>query len=267
MNIWRHSNIPIAGIVYDPNDRLLRWCNISEFLQSVGDSIPPHVPVETRAILTAESLESEFKLAYRTYDVARTVGRVLLQLPDRDSNAQCQALEDCFVLGRCDPRVLIMIRCLLSRFHDHVLRFAVMVLAHATRHPDIFYSKHNWTPHETEKEIQAHFVWSVEEIATLLNSVHPEEWHRGGQGQYVYSLLCVDPDIEKKIGEAAISALQRGDEELAFRAMYLAIYWAGSEGLAMFEEFLAFDRGFGQLPLSNELALLLRENGRVTLFE
>jgi hypothetical protein len=100
-----------------------------------------------------------------------------------------------------------------------------------------------------------------------MTSVDWEEWHRGGQGQCVYSLICDDPAIEQKIADLALTALNIGNDDLAFSAMYLAIYWARQEGLQMYDRFIAIDSRFGELPLATELRSVLDHHDAVTLFE
>jgi hypothetical protein len=160
-----------------------------------------------------------------------------------------------------------MIRHLLHQFSDDVLRLAVTILAHATPHPDILYHRGNMIPQSTCDAVCRHLKWSQAEITTLMKSASWPEWHRGGYGQSVYSILCVDRAIHNKMGDVAIVALQQGDEELAFSAMYLSIYWARHEGRQMYEGFVAIDKRFGQLPFSAELNLAFENQDSVYLFE
>lgn len=266
-SVWRQSTIPIAGIVYDPDDRQLRWCNISAYLHDTHELTTAYVPVDRANVLTRETLEKSFKSTYASFHTQRIVGPALLNLSDQDQGLQICALRNCFVLGRTDGRVLIIIRHLLHLFRGDVLRLAVVILAHATPHPDILHHSKNWIPEESCNRLKPHLTWSIDEIRTLMLSADWEEWHRGGQGQNVYSLLCQDSDIEKKMGDVAIAALTNGERDLAFQAMYLVIYWARREGLEMYKGFLAIDRRFGDLPISNELRVCLEEHSCVTLFE
>src|SRR4030042_3919630 len=45
LDVWRSSTLPIIGIVYDPEDRQLRWCNISNYLDNHGVEDPSYIPV------------------------------------------------------------------------------------------------------------------------------------------------------------------------------------------------------------------------------
>ena len=72
-----------------------------------------------------------------------------------------------------------------------------------------------------------------------------------------------DPTLDEDLR----AALLEGNEDVAWYAMYLTIYWARNEGMEMYRGFLAMHPGFRRLPLSGELEMILREQGFVTLFE
>ena len=43
--IWREATPPVGGIVHDPVDGLLRWCNISEYLEQHPNDAGSYIPV------------------------------------------------------------------------------------------------------------------------------------------------------------------------------------------------------------------------------
>src|SRR4051794_31266930 len=49
--IWRTSTLPIAGLVHDPDDGLVRWCNISEYLQQNRGKTASYIPVPAANVL------------------------------------------------------------------------------------------------------------------------------------------------------------------------------------------------------------------------
>lgn len=265
--IWRASSVPVAGIVFDPDDRCLRWCNITTFLAQYPSIRSGQIPVAAGQVLTPQSLESEFKPSFWEFHCQRAVGPALLQLTSDDASLQAAALLDCFAIGRSEPRVFVLLRHLLDFFEGRSHKLAIHILSHLTPHADIFWHSGNWIPHSVRALATSSFRWSELEIEQLLSWVSWEEWGRGGTGEDLYFVLREDPDIEKKMGEVAIAALAKGNDDVAFTAMYLTIYWAGHDGLKMFEGFLAVDSRFRRLPLSSELERALKEAGFVTLFE
>jgi len=106
----------------------------------------------------------------------------------------------------------------------------------------------------------AHFCWSEAEIEWLLASIPQQELQRGCPGQDLYSILCKDPDIERKMMMVANRALLVGNEDVAYYAMYLTIYWAGKGGLARYQEFLAMNPGFRKLELSEDVESCLKQH-------
>src|SRR5206468_474860 len=117
------------------------------------------------------------------------------------------------------------------------------------------------------KEVVPHLWWSGDEIRRLLSEVDWEEWQRGDAGQDLYMLLMEDPQIKEKMERVALEAIQDRDDDIAWAAMYLTIYWAREQGAAKYEQFLRAAPAFRSLPLAGELELCLREQGYVILFE
>ncbi|MBX7133990.1 MAG: DUF4365 domain-containing protein [Fimbriimonadaceae bacterium] len=234
---WSTSTVPMIGLVYDATDTLLRWVNITEYLDGVSGPRPTHIPVDPNAILTAEVLRGSFARS-----VARTVvgfrRHPLLQICDDIPEQQSRAISDCFALGRLDPRLLIGLRYFISRFDPQVLRHAIRALAHVTAHPDIFWTKENWIPEDRCEKVLANFRWSVEEIALLLSRVPLEAWTRGDSGQDLYMLLIEDPGLNEKLEKAAVLLLET-DGQTAIHAVYLRVARAGKQGLPCLERLIA----------------------------
>jgi len=265
--IWRGSTVPVAGIVFDPNDAQLRWCNISDYLASQRGPLPSFIPVGADSILTPSSLESDFKPSFQKFLRERHAGPALLQLATEDDAIQISALLDCFAGGRSDARILILVRHLLALFSEEPFEVAVSVLAHVTSHPDIFWHSGNWIPESVCQKVVEHFRWEVAEIERMMVEIPWERWHRGGAGQDVYSILCVDPNIEEKMEAVTKSALANGEEEVAFSAIYLRVYWAGRQGRNVLSRLLAETPDLQHLSLMNELVQILQEYNYVILFE
>jgi hypothetical protein len=128
--------------------------------------------------------------------------------------------------------------------------------------------KGNWISDEICREVSAHFRWTVEEILLLMTAVPWEEWQRGALGESLYMLLHEDPDIKRKMEEAAVVALDAcEDEDVAFGALYLTLYWSRSKARDKYGEMIDLDRRFGELLLDSELRACLQENSYLTLFE
>jgi hypothetical protein len=267
-SVWRDSSLPVAGIVYDADIDSLFWCNISEYLEQIHGDIPASIPVIKDKVLDRVTLERDFKPSMRRTAVRRSVGTALLQLCSQSEAVQIAALADCFAVGRSESRVLILVRYLLNLLSGRPLKLGMLVLAHVTPHPDIIWSyKHNWIPEEVRGQVRPHLKWGHQELCRMFAAVEWSEWERGNNGQNLYMLLMEDPDIAAKMERVAVTFLESGQDEHAFGAMYLVVYWAGENGAARYNELISKHPGFRKLRLAAEVEYTLRDQGWVSLFE
>lgn len=56
-SVWRQSSIPVAGIVYDPAEDRLYWCNISEHLELAAGDAPNSITIGKDQFLDETTLE------------------------------------------------------------------------------------------------------------------------------------------------------------------------------------------------------------------
>jgi hypothetical protein len=265
-SLWRGSTTPVGGVVFDPDDGLLRWCNISQHLDEHPKDAGSYIPVPREQVLTADSLQSTFRESFKhCWERQAGGGRAVLRLCSRHEDEQVGALFDCLAFGRRDARVLIALRYMLRVCHRDVMHDAIHILSHITPHPDILWHKGNWIPDEVCREVSPHFSWTIEEILFLLASVPWEEWQRGAIGESLYMLFFEDPEIQTKMEQAAFLALDSCSDEVAFAAMYLTLYWS-SDPRGKHRELIEQDNRFGQLELAAELAYILEESPSVPLF-
>lgn len=265
--IWRDSTLPVAGIVHDPGKNKLFWCNISQFLAGLTDSLPTSIPVLESNELTANSL-AQFETDLGAFATAGVAGRVLLRLVEVAESAKGPLLMDCFAFGRSDPRVLVVLRYLLPSLRGDNLRLAVTILSHVTPHPDIYWHPNNWIPEEVTQIVRPHLQWTEDEIIRLVNDIPWELWQRGCEGQDLYMLLIEDPEIECKMERVALRAIEAGEEDAAWCALYLVIYWAGKMGANKLTQMVRRTARFTSLDLYSELVVCLHDSGGcVSLFE
>jgi len=265
LDVWRSSTLPIIGIVYDPEDKCLRWSSISKYLDNIGEDVPSYIPVSADAILTSTTLRFEFKQAIERFSKLHTEHPVV-QLCSKSATLQLAVLYDCFALGRSDARVLIALRYLTKILTGKPLLLAISILSHVTPHPDIMWNKHNWIPKEVTKDVRPHLVWDTQEIWNFLSCVTWNDWQRGNRGEDLYMLLMEDPQIKMKMESVAVAAINVGDEEVAFSALYLTVYWAGNNGVEKYQQMLSKSKDFRKLPLTGELEQILRDCGYISLF-
>lgn len=263
--IWSESTVPIFGIVHDPDDGGLRWCNISTFLQGINRPLPANIPLNSTDVLTPDSLRKEFKVSLQeTHFYLRS--HPVLQAQSADEDLSNAAIIDCFGVGRSDPRVLITLRYLVRALAPQSRRLAIHVLSHVTPHPDIFWHAGNWIMEDVKNVVRPHLRWSPDEIRSLLEVVTSEEFERGGLGESLYMLFYEDPNIVKAMRTAAIDALELNEDDIAVAALYLVLYWEGEKAHNVLQDFLNEFPEANRLPLIPELQVSLREHEFITLF-
>ena len=163
-----------------------------------------------------------------------------MQVLSESERVSLWAIRDCLALGRADARVLIGLRYLLRALSPRPLQTAIIVLSHATPHPDILCHPGYWIPSHVEEQIKRHYRWSVEEVVELLKALSPgRTFERGAQGQCLYMLLIEDSKIKDTMCRACVLAMEARHDEAALTALYLWLYWERKSAKAAYASFAA----------------------------
>lgn len=234
---WRSSTVPIIGMVHDPDTAAIRWINLSEVARSRvqidGFSAAPQSDEATEVVFTEvldDASFDRFLNEVETYLTATAESAYLL-LVDSDDDLRRRGVFNCWTLGRRDPRPLIILRRLLPWMTGRSLIDGITVLAHATPHPDIFWTQRNWIPPLIENKVRAALRWSSDELATLVNAVETmddggSDWQRGGVGQSLWSIMVVDPNLCQKLPGAVRICMEAGQLQAALRLVICYQYLA-----------------------------------------
>lgn len=261
--VWRESTLPILGLVHDPDDGLIRWCDISGFLSLEHHATATHIPVPRDAILDVNEVHSRLRDAVLTK--SGTLRHPLIQALSRDSDVSESAILDCFALGRSEARIFVGLRYLLRALDEEVVRAFVHVLAHLTPHPDVFWHSGNWISEDVKQALQPHLIWQPDEILRLLQVIGFEEFERGGMGQSLYMLLVQDTDIVDKMLKVAVQA-GNSNLEVANIALYLHLHWLGENAPEQFMSVLSTYPELASLPDIPEITQQLQDYGYLTVF-
>ena len=65
-DLWRRSTVPVFGIVYDPEDKQLRWVDLTGYLRAHPQQEGGSVPIAGRQTLDELTLRGAFTSAVRT---------------------------------------------------------------------------------------------------------------------------------------------------------------------------------------------------------
>lgn len=219
-NNWRHSTIPIFGVVYDPDDQLMRWIDLTGHLQANPQKQSGSIPVSREAILTEEILRGAFTSALAGY--GGRSGTIVTNLL-ASGDVQTDAVYDAWALGRSDAKYLIIIRRFILDYEPRALQRAIHLLAHAGSHPDIFFNSKNWIPESVKGLVTPTFRWSPEELVRMFKVIDIEDYGRGTLGQSLDVLLYEEPSLVAKLHMAIGMLLKENETEQALRAASLAI--------------------------------------------
>jgi hypothetical protein len=215
---WRHSTVPIFGIVHDPEENALRWVDLTGHLRENPQQNTGTVPVPRESILDRHSLRQEFRSALAAYSADGLTLNLLTPGP-----RQVDAVFDAWALGRFDARFFLILRRLILELGQPALLRAIFLLSHAGLHPDIFWRPSNWVPQRVQDAVQPSFRWSPEEISEMLKAVDQEDWGRGTLGQSLDVLLYEDPKVVAKMELTIGMLLDENDELAAARAAILCL--------------------------------------------
>jgi hypothetical protein len=222
---WRKSTIPIFGLVYDPEDRQIRWIDITGYLRAHPDQKAASIPVSRDFVLDDICLRTEFKAALTRY-AAGGFGGLMLNLLS-PPHLQTDAVYDAWALGRFDAKYLLILRRLIMDLETEPLRRTIFLLSHAGSHPNILWNtdreKGNWIRQEILAEILPSFRWSPEEIARMIRAVHYSDWGYHTLGECLDVLFFEDPNIFAKLHIAIKLLLTDPEDEYAIRAATLVL--------------------------------------------
>lgn len=228
---WRFSTVPVFGIVFDPDDKVIRWVDLTGFLRQHPDLVHGRVPVPRASVLDVSSLHGEFRTALASHS-ANGLGSLTFNLLWPGSR-QLDGVSDAFALGRFDSRYLLILRRLLLDLRDEALALAIVRLSYIGYHPDIFWTKENWIPEAIKVEVRSTLVWSPEEITHMLKAIDHEDWGRGTLGQCVDVLLTEDANVVPKLELAVQMLLDEGEELKAARAAILCLIQSADQRAEM----------------------------------
>lgn len=225
--------MPVIGIAHDPETGGLHWVDLTELLNREGLNARLFVPSHQR--LGGYPETSRFSkyidsLAFRQ--------SALLNLFAGDQRTQVAGIQAAYRIGRSDGRALVLLRQVMFTLDESVLREAVWALASAGPHPDLLGSLWSQVDPGPEAVLTASMRWTATEVVRLLELVGEGGFIRGSFGQHVHQLLIRDPDHHATIFDVAVSAGQRGDNDVASWAILLCVAWAGDQAVSRWKDLI-----------------------------
>lgn len=261
--LWRRSTVPVFGIVHDPDDKQLRWVDLTAYLRAHPEQHGGSVPVVGRHTLDEMTLRGSFSSAVRAYGAHGTTDLVL-NLLSLDP-FQTIAVYDAWALSRSEPKYLLLLRRFIMDLAPEALRRTIWLLSHVGSHPNIFWTKDNWIKPEAEGVLLPSFRWSPEELAIMLRAVDHSDYGHGTLGECLDVLLYEDPNIVPKVRLAVKLLLKDLDHTQAVRAASLALTHSRNQR----EELVRLGKTFPALldhEWFQDIAASINEGGNLSLY-
>lgn len=265
--LFSDSTIPVIGIAFDEDNGSLWWVNLTAYCRARregGDGRGGFASAPDQ--LTASSLP-DFKAAMKAATKAEEHVNILDLVSDNPQQ-QASAVNDCFALGRRDPRAMLLLRRLLITLHPDAIMAGLGALAYLTPHPDIGWTSRNWISGPVKARLRNELRWSPAELQLLLSAVDDDAdmWGRGGAGEDITMLLLEDPDIVHKLRVMVRDPTL--DAYLRFRAFVYLIYQAenGDAARVVAQEELSVSPELSQDVSVCQLMAEVEEHGWLDIF-
>lgn len=275
---WRSSTLPLIGMVWDPTSKQIRWVNLTQVARSkvfvaddtydyeVQDDQMTEVPAVK--VLDASTFPS-FLNAIEEY-LRITSSSAFLELLSDIDETRCRGVSACWTLGRLNPAPLVLLRRLVPGLTGASLHAAITALAHATPHPDIFWSPRNWISEPVKHEVASAMRWTPSELVQLVHGVEQLGesfwgWERGGVGQSLWSLMTMDPDLTFRLPHAVRLAVAEKKTDAAVRLL-ICFQAIADHPLADVLELLDSIPSLAGHEWVNLLLVELEDHGRVDVY-
>ena len=262
-SFWAESTVPVFGIVWDPDNEGLYWIDLTARLREGGHNAELRVPASHR--IDGGDVSDFLDAMWRS----TTGSSLALAFGSDDFELQEAAIYDAYGLGRRDHRYLVLLRRVMFKLDPTALDLAISILNTCSLNMDNLYDP-KWMSTETRHAVRDHFVWSVDEAIELLDRTQDRDgFERGSFSTCIYWLLVgPDPSGDHFVDlaeEAALRAASRGRAHAAKWALFLRVYWAGTDGKQVLDRLCTVQSRLGATPLAREMANQLAEFGHLSI--
>jgi len=233
LEYWNNINLPVIGFVYNPNNDIIYWVDIKDFITlnpSVITDGPYNIPVPINNIFS-ENTFNTFKKHILTYNLKfnsfDSFHEAISNITEID-NAEKQyiGIKNLFTYHRNRVTAWYEIFNLFSICNEKELkRYIITLITLIPGHGDIFWHKKNMIKQETiQKSLNIlKKIWGEQEIRELLRFIDLESGiQRGSMGQNIYAIIDRINDNLKILQKIAFD--RNTPTESSFWAFYLFLY-------------------------------------------
>lgn len=200
---WRSLNLPVVGIVYDPQSDSARWVDITQFLKRESSKNPASftIPLPSDNHFDSQHYE-EFKrhfLTYRShYGDDLHFAQALSDFSTLNEEMRCElGVRSLFAFHRSRPPTWYYLISSLRNFRSHqLLRRLIIFISHIPGHPDIFWCAGNNLNEQTRRIAEEYIrtLLTRDDVIMLLEGIDDGGIDRGQVGQCVDSIISIIHD-------------------------------------------------------------------------
>ncbi|WP_437918754.1 DUF4365 domain-containing protein [Sphingobacterium sp. LRF_L2] len=206
---WKNHILPLAGIVYIPEDDSAYWVDLSDHLKDNDLSGPYTVRLSKENILTPDTFQNFYEhfSPYRyKYNSDWNFGKALKGLvPSNNANTRIESIKSLFHFHRNEIESWYY---LINQFsienNFDIENLLIYIMRHLISHGDIYWHDGNIVNESIRKNSKRIIAenFAINEIAKLLRHIDENGIIRGSIGQNIYPIIDLVPDkveILKKI--------------------------------------------------------------------
>lgn len=268
--LWQESTVPFMGIAHDPATGALRWVDLSYAARISDPYVSPRAkgPFGLDAVPIPEAnrldLDPTEFVASAHAAVGRIAGIPARALLSDDAGIVEVGVADAFAHARQDVTALLLVGALFRRLPKGARGLALTVLAMATRHPDIGWTRGNWIPDGIKREFEARCRWSRDDVEAILEMIDERGIERGSVGQNVFHVLELDRSLGDRLFEVASDTKRASGAR--FWAAAILLYQAEYDAPLLLARMRRRAPDLAGLDGFSELASVIQEHGCVDLF-
>lgn len=193
---WKSHILPLAGIVYVPEDDLAYWIDLSTYLKENDLTGPYTIKVPKKNVFVLENFPEFYKnfIAYKEhYNTDWNFGKALKGLlPDKNKYTRIESIKSLFYFHRNEIESwYYLINQFLVEDDFEIEDLLIYTFRHLISHGDIFWHKGNIVDDSVQKYgrglIKCKF--SKKEIVKLIKHIDEAGITRGSMGQNIYPLI------------------------------------------------------------------------------
>jgi hypothetical protein len=262
---WKSHSLPVIGIVFDPNEGIAYWTNITNHLESNPEVLVngPYTITFKKADFsrfTADSFETLFKPIHLKKQIKLTIDKSITYLSSKNHTEHSLGLH-----------VLLNLYCNEFKAWEAIFdafRFRsindldpsiVFCIAHIPGHPDIYWGNGKSIATNVRSKLRDQISnFSEHDIVKLLSLLDEDElsFERGTLGQSAESIISLLVHKEAKL----LSVINNSKYPIYVReaSVILFAYYKQEHGIS---ELVKISSNFPELTWASETATILKEEG------